>query len=85
MHNVVSLDIAITGAGLTDILTESFKIQEAEGDVLAEKKKWASLINDYEHYSSPEFEHWFFGKITREQLGYLVYKHTDHHLRQFNS
>ena len=62
-----------------------FKIKQAEGDILAEREKWASLINAYEHFLQPEFEHWFFGKMTKEQLGQLVYKHTDHHLRQFNS
>lgn len=64
---------------------EGFKVKQLDGDVLSEKKKWISLINAYEHFSPLEFEHWFFGKITKEQLGYLVYKHTDHHLRQFNS
>jgi len=28
--------------------------------------------------------HPFFGKMTKEQVGYLAYKHTDHHLWQFN-
>lgn len=32
-----------------------------------------------------DFMHPFFGKITREQIGYLAYKHDDHHLRQFNA
>jgi len=63
----------------------AFKIKEKNGDVNAEKKKWVSLIEEYGHYSPDHFEHWFFGKMTKEQLGYFVYKHTDHHLRQFNS
>ena len=61
------------------------KIREIQGDVLAEKQKWISLIDEYGHYSNDDFEHWFFGKMTKEQVCQFVYKHTDHHLRQFNS
>ena len=55
------------------------------GDVAAEKRKWIALLEEYEHYSNTDFVHPFFGKITKEQTGYLSYKHTDHHLRQFSS
>jgi hypothetical protein len=60
-----------------------FKVREQHGDVLFEKRKWISLIEEYENYSS-DFVHWFFGRMTPEQVGYFVYKHNDHHLRQFN-
>jgi len=45
------------------------------------------LINEYSAYSFPDysFVHPFFGKMTKEQIGYHAYKHIDHHLRQFNS
>lgn len=62
-----------------------FKVQETTGNIVAEKNKWIALIEEYEHYSNPDFIHDFFGKMTKEQIGYLNYKHTDHHLRQFNS
>lgn len=62
-----------------------FKISEINGDVLAERDKWITLIEEYAHFSNPGFIHWFFGSMTTEQIGYLAYKHTDHHLRQFNS
>lgn len=62
-----------------------FIVNETTGDVTAEKKKWIALINEYAEYSNDEFEHWFFGKMTKEQVGQFVYKHTDHHLRQFNN
>lgn len=62
-----------------------FKVAEAAGDVLSEKNKWIALVKEYANFSNDDFEHWFFGKMTREQVGYFVYKHTDHHLRQFNS
>lgn len=60
-----------------------FKIKEKNGNVEAEKAKWINLIQDYESYSNPQFIHDFFGKMTKQQVGLLAYKHTDHHLRQF--
>jgi len=65
--------------------SDSFKVKEKGGNVTAEKKKWISLIEEYSQYSNDNFVHWFFGKMNKEQIGYFVYKHTDHHLRQFNS
>lgn len=61
----------------------ALKVREA-GNVSLEKKKWITLIEDYAHYSNPGFIHSFFGKMTIEEIGYLDYKHSDHHLRQFN-
>lgn len=58
---------------------------KGSGDVPSEKTKWISLLGEYEHFADPDFVHPFFGKITKEQIGYLAYKHADHHLRQFNS
>lgn len=62
-----------------------FKIKETSGDIAALKQEWIELIQSYEYYSNPGFIHDFFGKMTQEQIGLLAYKHTDHHLRQFNS
>jgi len=62
-----------------------FKIKETSGDISQKKQEWIQLIQSYANYSNPTFIHDFFGKMTREQVGLLVYKHTDHHLRQFNS
>ena len=61
-----------------------FRIKEPTGDIASEKKKWIALINNYTQFSKPDFVHSFFGKMTREQVGQIVYKHADHHLRQFN-
>ena len=61
-----------------------FKITETAGDVATEKQKWISLIEEYGNYSDEGFEHWFFGRMSKEQVGNFVFKHTDHHLRQFN-
>lgn len=65
--------------------TSDLKIKESTGDLESEKKKWITLIEDYENYSNPDFIHDFFGKMTIEQIGIFAYKHTDHHLRQFSA
>ena len=63
--------------------SDQFKAKEFFGNLESEKSKWISLIGEYENYSNPNFVHDFFGKMTKEQIGILAYKHTDHHLRQF--
>lgn len=61
-----------------------FKIKETGGDIASEKKNWIALINEYAHFTKSDFVHPFFGKMTREQVGQMAYKHADHHLRQVN-
>jgi hypothetical protein len=61
----------------------AFKIKEQAGDTQALKKIWASQIADYANFSNTAFIHDFFGKMTKEEIGILAYKHFDHHLRQF--
>ena len=51
----------------------------------SEKKKWISLINEYPRISNHNYKVPFFGKVKKEEAGYLSYKHSDHHLRQFNT
>lgn len=63
--------------------SSAFRIKENIGNVPAEKEKWIALLGEYADYSNDNFSHWFFGKMTKEQVGYFVYKHADHHLRQF--
>lgn len=65
--------------------SDQFKVKDLTGNVDAEKAKWISLINEYDGFDNPAFVHDFFGKMNREQIGILVYKHTDHHLRQFGA
>jgi hypothetical protein len=60
-----------------------FKVTENLQNLETEKGKWISLINRYETFNKDHFVHWFFGNMTRDQLGQFVYKHCDHHLRQF--
>lgn len=61
----------------------SFKIKES-GNVEEEKSKWINSIKEYEHFSNDRFIHPFFGRMTKENTGIMVYKHADHHLKQFN-
>lgn len=60
-----------------------FKVTEDIENLETEKLKWESLIDRYATFSDEEFNHWFFGKMTKAQLGQFIYKHTDHHLGQF--
>jgi uncharacterized protein DUF1569 len=60
-------------------------IKARHGDVASQKAKWIAMLEGHAHYPNNEFMHPFFGKMTKEQVGYLAYKHIDHHLRQFNS
>ncbi|MDB5124568.1 MAG: hypothetical protein JWP94_2697 [Mucilaginibacter sp.] len=65
--------------------TSQHFIVTGNGNAEEEKRKLISLINGYETFSQPFVEHWFFGKMTKEQVGALSYKHLDHHLQQFGS
>lgn len=52
-----------------------------------EKQELLSLVNRF-HQAGPggitKFAHPFFGKFTPVQWGQSMYKHLDHHLRQFS-
>jgi hypothetical protein len=61
----------------------SFKVNEPV-NLYEEKTKWLRLLGEYEHYSGNGFMHPFFGMLTKEQMGWMAYKHVDHHLKQFN-
>jgi len=54
-------------------------------DLNEERRRLITLVNSYPQYNWPDnsFIHPFFGKMTREQIGKLVYLHLDHHLKQF--
>jgi hypothetical protein len=59
------------------------KVSESHLDLETEKANWKNLIGKYETFKGEKFKHWFFGEMTKEQLGQFIYKHGDHHLRQF--
>ena len=60
-----------------------FKIAGSTANIEDEKHKWITLIKEYESFSGKDFVHWFFGPMTKEQIGQFAFKHTDHHLQQF--
>jgi Protein of unknown function (DUF1569) len=56
-------------------------------DFEKERQELMELINQF-HNGGPEnvgrFPHPMFGSFTKEQWGKSMYKHIDHHLKQFN-
>lgn len=58
-------------------------IKETEGNLETVINKWVERIEQYEQFNNDRFIHPFFGKMTRDQIGRLAFKHIDHHLRQF--
>jgi len=62
-----------------------FKVVNEIENLELEKEKWKSLIEQYASFNKEHFMHWFFGTMSKEQLGQFIYKHCDHHLRQFRS
>ncbi|HEV8512779.1 MAG TPA: DinB family protein [Cyclobacteriaceae bacterium] len=62
-----------------------FKVTEAIQGLNEEKERWKSAVNRYATFGDNYFAHWFFGKMTKEELGQFIYKHCDHHLKQFGS
>ena len=62
-----------------------FRVNNDIKNLELEKEKWKFLIEQYASFDQEYFTHWFFGKMSKEQLGQFIYKHGDHHLRQFRS
>jgi len=57
-----------------------------KGNVEAQKNEWISKLREYPQMDQLALinrVHPFFGKMTLDQWEQLIYKHTDHHLRQF--
>lgn len=50
----------------------TLKVKENSGNVADEKKKWNALIEEYENFTNPNFIHTFFGKMTKEKIGYMA-------------
>ena len=61
----------------------ALRIADSHGDIRLKLDEWISLIADFAHFDNSGFIHGFFGKMEREQIGILAFKHHDHHLRQF--
>ncbi len=52
-------------------------------EVALQKKIWIALLDEH-RAGMPDIVHPIFGRMTSDEVGLLLYKHTDHHLRQFN-
>ncbi|WP_341227470.1 DUF1569 domain-containing protein [uncultured Arcticibacterium sp.] len=63
--------------------THPAMVVKGSGNFKAEQAKWIDLLESYNSFTTESFVHPFFGKMNKEQIGVFVYKHTDHHLRQF--
>lgn len=71
------------GLGKNAPTSPHFKVNDFSLNLEAEKENWKQLIVRYENFGNENFNHWFFGKMTKKQLGEFIYKHCDHHLHQF--
>ena len=60
------------------------RVEETHLAIEAEKARWIEMLEKNAQFSNPNFVHPFFGKMTKDQVGWLDYRHIDHHLRQFN-
>ncbi len=59
-------------------------IKDHAGNLESSKQKLIEQLNEYGQPDDHSIIHPFFGKMDKDQIGKLAYKHTDHHLRQFN-
>jgi hypothetical protein len=65
----------------------SFVVRD-ERDFDAERARLVSLIDRFAERGSAQaaqYTHAFFGKLSGQEWGELMYKHLDHHLRQFGA
>ena len=62
---------------------KDLEVRQATGDLETMKSRWLILMDEYAAYHNPDFVHDFFGAMTDDEIGIFVYKHMDHHLRQF--
>lgn len=60
------------------------RIKKDNGDFNTNKAEWIRLVKSYHHFQPIQIVHPFFGKLSPKQVGFLVFKHIDHHLKQFN-
>lgn len=61
------------------------KTTKETGDLEQQKNEWINRLEQYASHTDAGLVHPFFGPMTKEQIGLFVYKHADHHLRQFGA
>jgi hypothetical protein len=72
-----------TGLGKNAPTALRLKVTDTGLNLEAGKEAWQKLIIRYGSFQGDNFNHWFFGSMTKKQLGEFIYKHCHHHLRQF--
>jgi hypothetical protein len=56
-----------------------------ERDFARERERVSGLVDRFAGKTVTSHPHPFFGRMTAEEWGVLMYKHLDHHLRQFGA
>ena len=78
--------IAVGDARLVRHGTDPVYVVSSPQDFEAERTRLATLIDRVVQRGAAKTEgriHHFFGRLSGDQWGCLIYKHFDHHLRQF--
>ncbi len=58
-------------------------LQTSDRDFAKEMARLLAALDRFKQREGAETEHSMFGVMTREEKGWSMYKHLDHHLRQF--
>ena len=60
-------------------------MSEGTAELAAAQATWLTSLEAYAGYNADVFVHDFFGPLSYEELGAFVWKHADHHLKQFRA
>lgn len=60
-------------------------IPQVGTELSAARGAWLTSLERYADYSADTFVHDFFGPLSYEEVGAFVWKHADHHLKQFGA
>jgi hypothetical protein len=58
-------------------------VVEGDKDIEKQRQRLLASMEALRENPADHFQHDLFGKMTREEVGWGMYKHLDHHLRQF--
>ena len=58
-------------------------IMDGEEDIDEQRQRLLESMADLRRNQAERFQHDLFGRMTREEVGWGMYKHLDHHLQQF--
>jgi len=61
---------------------KAYRVDQTDGFDI-ERQRLATLIESFDHQTTSFPEHAIFGVLTPKQWGIGMFKHLDHHLRQF--